>query len=55
MEVEQCIRGDGEKFRNFFHRIKRMVDKGGPDDLNGIEVAQHNTAREAQGRQIRQR
>ena len=28
MEVEHCIRGDGEEIRNFLHRIKRTVDKG---------------------------
>ena len=55
MEVEHCIRGDGEEIRNFLHRIKRTVDKGWPDDLNGIEAAQHNAERNAQGRQRRQR
>ena len=55
MEVEHCIRGDGEEIRNFLHRIKRTVDEGWPDDLNGIEVAHHNAEHEAQGRQRRQR
>ena len=55
MEVEHCIREDGEEIRNFFHRIKRTVDKGWPDDLNGIEAAHRNAEREAQGRQRRQR
>ena len=56
MEVEHCIRGDGEEIRNFFfHRIKRTVDRGWPDDLNGIEAAEHNAERNAQGRQRRQR
>ena len=55
MEVEHCIRGDGEEIRNFLHRIKRTVDKGWPDDLNGIEAAQHNAERNAQGRQRGQR
>ena len=55
MEVEHCIRGDGEETRNFLHHIKRKVDKGWPDDLHGIEVAQHNAERNAQGRQKRQR
>ena len=27
MEVEHCIRGDGEEIRNFPDRIKRTVDK----------------------------
>ena len=54
-EVEHCIRGDGEEIRNFLHRIKRTVDKGWHDDLNGIEAAHHNAEREAQGRQRRQR
>ena len=52
--MEHCIRGDGEEIRNFLHRIKRTVDKGCPDDLNGIEAAHHNADREAQGRQRRQ-
>ena len=55
MEVEHCIRGDGEEIRNFLHRIKRTVDKGWPDDLNGIEAAHHNAEREAQGRKRGQR
>ena len=54
MEVEHCIRGD-EEIRNFLHRIKRTVDRGWSDDLNGIEAAHHNAEREAQGRQRRQR
>ena len=55
MEVKHCIRGNGENLRNFLHRIKRTVDKGWPDYLNGIEAAQHNAEREDQGRQRRQR
>ena len=55
MEVEHCIRGDGEEIRNFLHRIKRTVDKGWPVDLRGIEAARHNAERNAQGRQRRQR
>ena len=55
MEVEHCIRGDGEKIRHFLHRIKRTVDKGWPDDLNGIEAVHHAPERGAEGRQRRQR
>ena len=55
MEVEHCVRGDRVEIRKFLHRIKRTVDKGWPDDLNGIEAAHHNAEREAQGRQRRQR
>ena len=55
MEVEHCIRGDGEEIRNFLHRIKRTVDKRWPDDLKGIEAAHHNKEREALERQRRQR
>ena len=55
MEVEHCIRGDAAEIRNFFHRIKRRVDKSWPDDLNGIEAAHHTAESEAQGRQGRQR
>ena len=55
MEVEHCIRENREENRNFLHRIKRTVDKGWPDDMNGIEAAQQNAERAAQGRQRRQR
>ena len=55
LEVEHCIRGDGEEIRNFLHRIKRTVDKGGPEDMNGIEATQQNAERDAQGRQRRRR
>ena len=55
MEVEHCVRGDGEEIRNFLHRIKQTVDKGWPDDLNGIEAAHLNAERYDQGRQRRQR
>ena len=55
MEVEHCIRGDGEEIRNFLHRIKQAVDKGSPDDMNGIEAAQQIAERAAQSRQRRQR
>ena len=36
MEVEHCVRGNGEEVRNFLHRIKKIVDKGWPDDMEGI-------------------
>ena len=48
MEVEQFIRGDGEKLRNFLHRIKGTVDEGWPDDMNANEVAHQNAERGAQ-------
>ena len=55
LEVEHCVRRDGEEIRNFLHRIKKTVDKGWPDDLNGIARAQQNAERDAQARQRRQR
>ena len=53
MKVEHCIRRDGEEIRKIFHRIKRTVDKGWPDDMNGIDAARQNVEREAQARQKR--
>ena len=41
LEVENCIKGDGEEIRIFLHCIKRTADKGWPDDLNGIVDAHH--------------
>ena len=55
MEVEHCIRGDGEEIQNFLHRIKKTVDKVWPDDMEGIAPADHGAERAAQGRQRRQR
>ena len=55
MEVEHCVRGDGEEIRNFFHRIKTIVDKGWPDDMEGIAEGERAAERQAQGRQRRQR
>ena len=55
MEVEYCIRGDGEEIRNFLHCIKQTVDRGWPDDLKGIEAAHHAAEGEAQERQRKQR
>ena len=55
MEVEHCVRGDGEEIRNFLHRIKKIVDKGWPDDMDGIAEADRAAERQAQGRQRRQR
>ena len=52
--VEQCVRGDGEKIRNFFHRIKKIVDKGWPDDMEGIAEGDRAAERLTQGRQRRQ-
>ena len=55
MEVEHCVRGDGEEIRNFLHRIKKIVDKGWPDDMEGIIEADRAAERQAQGRKRRQR
>ena len=54
-EAEHCIRADGEKIRNFIRRIKKPVDKGWPDDMVGVAVADQNAERTAQARQRRQR
>ena len=55
MEVEHCVRGDGEEIRKFLHRIKKIVDKGWLDDMGGIVEADRTAERQAQGRQRRQR
>ena len=55
MEVEHCIRADGEEIRNFFQRIKITVDKGWPDDTVGVALGDQNAERAAQARQRRQR
>ena len=55
MEVEQCIRRDGQEIRNFLHSINTSVDKGWLDDMNGIAGAQQNAKRETKAKQRRQR
>ena len=55
MEVEHCIRADGEEIRNFLHRIKKTVDKSWPNDMVGIAPGDQNAERTAQARQRRQR
>ena len=55
MEVENCVRGDGEEVRSFLDRIKKIVVKGWPDDLKGIAEGDRAAERQAQGRQRRQR
>ena len=51
MEVEHCIRADGEVIPNFLNRIKKTVDKGWPEDMVGIAAADQNAERAAQALQ----
>ena len=55
LEVEHCVRRDGEEIRNFLHRIKKTIDKGWPDDTNGIPNAQGDAERTTQKRQQKQK
>ena len=55
MEVEHCIRADGEEIRNFLRRIEKTVDKGWPDDMAGVVAAEQAAERTAQARQRKQR
>ena len=55
IEVERCVGGEGEEIQNFLHRFKRPVDKGWPNDKNGIEAARNIAERHAQARQRRQK
>ena len=55
MDVEHCIRADGQEIRNFLHRIMKTVDKGWPDDIVGIAPGDQNAERTAQVRQRGQR
>ena len=54
MEVEHCVRSDGEEIRNFLHRIKKIVEKGWPDDMESIAETDRAAERQAQGRRKRQ-
>ena len=48
-EVELCVRGDGEEIRNVLHPIKKIVDKGWPDDNEGFSESNRPAERQAQG------
>ena len=50
-ELQHCVRDVGEEIRNFLHRIKKIVDKGWPDDMDGIVEADRAAERQAQGRE----
>ena len=54
MDVEHSVRGVGEEIRNFLHRIKKIVDKRWPDDMEGIVEAYRAAERQTQERQRRQ-
>ena len=55
MELEHCFIGDWEETWNFLHSIKGTVDKGWPNNVEGIAPADHGAERIAQARQRRQR
>ena len=55
MEVEHCVRGDVEEIKIFLHRIKKIVDKGWLDDMEGLAEVDRAAERQARGRQRRQR
>ena len=55
MEMEPCIRRDGEDIPNYFQWIKRNVTKRWPKNMNGIANAQQAAERAAQARENRQR
>ena len=52
MEVEHCIRADGEENWN---RINKTMDKGWPDDMAGVVSAEEAAERSAHARQRTQR
>ena len=36
------MRRDGKEIQKFLHRVKRTIDKGWPDNVNGIPNVQQN-------------
>ena len=55
MQVEHCVRADGEEIRSLLHRIKKIVDKAWPDDMEGTAERDRAAERLAQRRQRRKR
>ena len=40
--AENCVRGNEELIKNFYHRVKSAVDKGWPLDPNGTDAERDN-------------
>ena len=40
--AENCVRGNEELIKNFYHRVKSAVDKGSPLDPNGTKAERDN-------------
>ena len=55
MEVEHCLRANGEEIQNFLHRIRKTLDKGWHGDMVGVATADQEADRAAQSEQRRQR
>ena len=55
MEVEHCIRADGEEIRDFLFQIEKTVDKGWPEDMVGATATDQEDGRAAEARQRRER
>ena len=55
MEAEHCVLGDGEDNRKFLHRIKKIVNKGWFNDMEGMAEGDRAAERLAHGRHRRQR
>ena len=53
MEVKHCIRANREEIGNFLHRIKKIVEKGWPDDMVGSAAGDQDAERVARARQKR--
>ena len=42
IRAENCVRGNEELIKNFYHRVKSAVDKGWPLDQNGTQAERDN-------------
>ena len=42
LRAENCVRGNEELIKNFYHRVKSAVDKGWPLDQNGTQAERDN-------------
>ena len=40
--AENCVRGNEELIKNFYHRVKNAIDKGWPLDPNGTQAERDN-------------
>ena len=51
--AENCVRGNEELIKNFYHRVKSAFDKGWPLDPNETRAKRHNQEKQRNAKYLR--